>query len=114
MDSSPEDRLAVILEIYETARDQLDSDMAQATTDEQADAIQENVDRLKRDYMKAERERLDSRGAEVESAYRSAKSAAENVIRAYRQGKALAERIRTVSAAVTAVSSLVRKGVALA
>jgi hypothetical protein len=114
MDSTPEDRLAVILKLYETARDQQDADIAQATSDEECDAIQNNLDQLKQDYMRAERQRLEASGAAVEAAYRSAQAAADDVAKAYRQGKALADRIRSVSAAVSAASSLVAKASALA
>ena len=109
MDSTPEDRLEVLLRLYETARDQQDSDMAEATTDAEADAIQNNVDKLRRDYMRAERERLEASGPAVEAAFRAAQAAADNVAQAYRQGKALADRIRAVSGAVTAVSNLMAR-----
>jgi hypothetical protein len=114
MDSSAEDRLAVLLRLYESARDRQDQDMADATSDAQADAIQSNLDALKLNYLKAERERLEASGAAVEAAYQSAKAAADNVDRAYRRGAALAERIRTVAVAVTAASSLLAKAAVLA
>lgn len=109
MDSTPEDRLEVLLRLYETARDQQDSDMAEAADDAEADAIEDNVDKLRRDYMRAERQRLEGSGPAIEAAFRSAKAAANNVAQAYRQGKALADRIRAVSGAVTAVSNLMAR-----
>lgn len=114
MESTPQDRLGVILEIYSTARDQQDNDIAQADSDEQADAIRSNLASLQLAYLRAERSQLEANGAAVESAYQAAQGAAEAVTRAYRQGEALADRIRAVSGAVTAVANLAAKASVLA
>jgi hypothetical protein len=114
MESSAEDRLALLLRLYETARDRQDSDMAEATSDEQADAIENNLDALKLNYLQAERARLEANGAAVEAAYQAARAAADDVDRAYRRGGALADRIRAVAGAVTAASSLLATAAALA
>ena len=114
MDSTPEDRLAVILKAYALARDHQDSDIAEAESDEQADAIRSNLASLQLTYLRAERSRLEANGAAVESAYHAAQGTTEAVARAYRQGAAVADRIRAVSAAVTAVASLAANASALA
>lgn len=114
MESTPEDRLAVILRAYSIARDQQDSDIAEAESDEQADAIRSNLASLQLAYLRAERSQLEANGAAVESAYQAARGATDAVARAYRQGAALADRIRAVSGAVTAVASLASKASALA
>ena len=114
MDSSPEDRLDVILRIYETARDQLDADIAEASSDAEAKAIRSNLEQLKLNYLRAERASLEANGAAVEAAYQAANTAAENVAKAYQQGKALADRIRAVAGAVTAVTNLVANAAAVA
>jgi hypothetical protein len=114
MDSSPEDRLAVILKAYSIARDQQDNDIAQADSDEEADAVRSNLASLQLAYLRAERSQLETKGAAVESAYQAAETATAAVEKAYRSGAALADRIRAVSGAVTAVASLAAKASALA
>jgi hypothetical protein len=112
--STPEDRLALILKAYSIARDQQDNDIAEAESDEQADAVRSNLASLQLAYLRAERSQLEANGAAVEAAYQSAESATADVARAYRQGAALADRIRAVAGAVTAVASLAAKASALA
>jgi hypothetical protein len=114
MESTPEDRLAVILKAYSIARDQQDKDLAEAGSDDEADSIRSNLASLQLAYLRAERSQLETNGAAVESAYQAAKGATDDVARAYRQGAALADRIRAVSGAVTAVASLAAKASALA
>lgn len=109
MNSSPQQRLDVIFQAYSTARDQRAADIAEAQSDAEADAIRANVNALDIAYLRAEREGLEANGAAVEAAYQAAKSAAEQVTAAYRNGRALADRIRAVAGAVTAVSSLITK-----
>ena len=114
MDSStPQDRLALILKAYAIARDQQDKDIADAQSDEEADAVRSNLASLQLAYLRAERSQLDANGAGVEAAYQSAESATEAVQKAYKQGAALADRIRAVSGAVTAVASLAAQASAL-
>jgi hypothetical protein len=114
MESTAQQRLAVIFKAYSIARDQQDNDIAQAESDAEADAIRRNVVSLELSYLRAERAQLDANGAAVEAAYQAAESAADDVARAYRSGAALADRIRAVSGAVTAVASLAAKASALA
>jgi hypothetical protein len=109
MESTPEDRLAVILKAYSIARDRQDEDIGEAESDAQADAIRSNLASLQLAYLRAERSKLDASGAAVESAYQAAEGATDAVARAYRKGAALADRIRAVSGAVTAVASLTAK-----
>jgi hypothetical protein len=114
MDSTPQDRLAVILKAYSIARDQQDEDIAQADSDDQADAIRSNLASLQLAYLRAERSQLDANGAAVETAYQAALGATKDVTLAYQKGAALADRIRAVAGAVTAVASLAAKASALA
>ncbi|HEX6376399.1 MAG TPA: hypothetical protein VFZ91_11855 [Allosphingosinicella sp.] len=109
MDSSADDRLAIIAATYQTAMDRRADDIAQAQSDEQADAIRRNLETLELAYLKAERAGLQACGADVEAAYQSARTAADDVSRAYRQGHQLADRIRAVAGAATAVTNLVAK-----
>ena len=113
MESSPQQRLDVIFQTYCMARDQRAADMAEAQSDAEADAIRANVNALDLAYLKAERAGLEANGAAVEAAYQAAKSAADQVAAAYGSGRELAERIRAVSGAVTAFSSLISKGAAV-
>jgi hypothetical protein len=114
MDSTPEDRLAVILKAYSIARDQQDNDIAQAESDEEADAIRSNLASLQLAYLRAERSQLEANGAAVETAYQAAQAATDEVAKAYKSGAALTDRIRAVSGAVTAVASLAAKAAVLA
>jgi hypothetical protein len=109
MDSTPEDRLAVILQAYSIARDQQDNDIAEAGSDEEADAIRANLNSLELTYLKAERSALEANGPAVEACYQAAEAATNQVAKAYKSGAALADRIRAVSGAVTAVASLAAK-----
>jgi hypothetical protein len=114
MESTPDDRLALILKAYSIARDRQDSDIAEAESDEEADAVRANLASLQLAYLRAERSRLEANGAAVEAAYQAAKAATDEVMCAYRDGAALADRIRAVAGAVTAVASLAAKASALA
>jgi hypothetical protein len=114
MESTPDQRLAVILKAYSIARDQQDNDIAQAQSDGEADAIRSNLASLQLAYLRAERSQLEANGAAVESAYRAAVGATAAVGQAYQKGVALADRIRAVSGAVTAVASLAAKAAVVA
>jgi hypothetical protein len=107
MQSTAEDRLAVVYQAYAIARDEQESDIAAATSDQQADAIRAHVNTLELIYLRAEREQLDAGGPAVEAAYQAAKAAADAATRAYQRGAALADRIRAIAGAATAVASLV-------
>ena len=109
MTSSSQDRLAVIYAAYQTAFRQRENDIAQAGSDAEANAVRRNIAALEAAYLKAEREGLEANGPEVEAAYQAASAAADAVTRAYQEGKALADRIRAVAGAVTAVSNLMDK-----
>jgi hypothetical protein len=114
MDSSPEDRLDAIYQAYNTAFEHRASDIADAQSDAEAKAIRANVNALELTYLDAERRGLEANGPAVEAAYQAAKDAAHDVTAAYREGRALADRIRSVSSAVTATASLLTKAAAVA
>jgi tape measure domain-containing protein len=111
---SPQDVTDLALDNYQFARDKLAQDIADAENDEQADALRDNVSRLHLAYLKAQNASFQAGNAAIESAYEAATAATNQVSQAYSQGKALADRIRAVSGAVTAVASLVDKATAIA
>lgn len=110
----PQDVTALALKNYQFARDKLAKDIADAEDDDQADALRDNVSRLHLAYQKAQNASFAAGNAAVEAAYKSATAATDAVAQAYGRGKALADRIRAVSGAVTAVASLVDKAAAAA
>jgi Tfp pilus assembly protein PilN len=112
MESSASDRLQVIYTAYKLAFERRASDLKDAKTSDDVHRILANVDALELAYLKAARQSLDGHGGAIETAYRAALAAAEKVEEAYRQGKALADRIRAVAAIVTAVGSLLEKAAA--
>lgn len=114
MSLASRDVVALALRNYQFARDKLAKDIADAENDEQADALRDNVSRLHVSYLKAQNASFEAGNAALEAAYQSATAATDQVAQAYRQGKALADRIRAVSGAVTAVASLVDKAAAIA
>jgi hypothetical protein len=114
MESTPDDRVAVIYQAYAVARDQQGADIAAANSDQEADAVRANVNALELAYLRAERERLDANGPAVEAAYQAAKAAADAVTKAYQQDAALADKIRAVSGAVTAAANLLATAATLA
>ena len=114
MATSPQDVAALALKNYRFVRDKLDDDIAAAEDDDQADALRANVDKLHLAFLKAQNASFEPGNAAVEAAYQSAKAATDQVTQAYRQGKALADRIRAVSGAVSALASLADKVAAIA
>jgi hypothetical protein len=112
MTSSSADRVEAIYQSYSAARDNMDADMVGAT-DAQAARIRKNLAELKAAYYTAEEKGLAANGADVEAAYQAAAQAAAKVQQAYEDGKALSDRIRAVSGAVTAVAGLVQKAALL-
>jgi hypothetical protein len=107
--SSASDRLTVIYKAYQTAFSRRAADLKEATTADQVQKVMDNVDALESSYLDAARRSLDASGAEIETAYQAALSATRDVEQAYAQGKALADRIRAVSSAVSAVGTLITK-----
>jgi hypothetical protein len=112
MATSPQDVADLALKAYQFAKRKLASDIAEAENDDQADALRSNVDKLHLAYLKAQNASFQAGNAAVEAAYRTAGDATEGVTRAYSQGKALADRIRAVAGAVTALTSLAQKATA--
>ena len=111
---TPQDVTALALKNYQFARDKLAKDIADAENDEQADALRDNVSRLHLAYLKAQNASFKAGNEAIEAAYRAATAATDQVAQAYRQGKALGDRIRAVAGAVTAVASLADKAAAAA
>jgi hypothetical protein len=109
MPSTASQRLTVIYNAYKSAFARRASDLKQATTAEQVQAIMDNVDSLEGSYLDAARKSLDASGPDIEACYQAALSTTAAVEKAYAQGKALAERITAVSGVVAAVGNLVTK-----
>lgn len=109
MASTARDRLHLVYDAYSRAYDRRLQDWKEATTKAQADAISRNVDRLETQYLKAARQALDATGQDVEDAYLAAKSAQEDIDKAYEKAKALAEKIALVGKIVGKVGDLISK-----
>ncbi|HEX8239355.1 MAG TPA: hypothetical protein VF574_06420 [Allosphingosinicella sp.] len=109
MQSTANQRLTVIYNAYKSAFARRASDLKQATTAEQVQAIMDNVDALEASYLDAARQSLDATGPDIEACYQAALSATQSAEKAYASGKALAERIAAVSGVVSAVGNLVTK-----
>ena len=109
MPSTANQRLTVIYNAYKSAFARRASDLKQATTSEQVQAIMDNVDALEGSYLDAARQSLDASGPDIEACYQAALSATQAVEKAYAQGKALAERITAVAGVVSAVGNLVTR-----
>ena len=113
MASSSGERLALIYAAYQAAFARRASDLQQAQTADQAQAVMDNVDSLERIYLDAADKALDETGPDVEAAYQAAKSAAAAVEQAYAQGQELTARINAVAGIVTAAGALVTKAATL-
>ncbi len=109
MMSTAGERLRVIHEAYSGAYARRLQDWKEAASTAQAGAISTNLYRLEESYLRAARQSLEANGSAVEAAYASAKQAQKDVEDAYRNAKALPEKIRLVSSIVTSVGDLVRK-----
>jgi len=107
--TTPQERLFEVYESYRKAYERRTQDWKDATTTEQADAIEHNVEALERLYLDAAKAALDANGSKVEEAYVAAKKARENVDKAYEQAKALPAKIRLVGKLTGAVGDLVKK-----
>lgn len=109
MNSSAEDRLDLIQKAYEAASRRREADVMAAQTVEERDRILANCDALELAFLKARRQSLEATGPAVEAAYQAARDATDAVETAYRQGKGIADKIRSVSGALQAITSLVGK-----
>jgi hypothetical protein len=105
--SSPADRLMVIYNAYQDAYRRRASDLKSAMSNAQADAILANVEKLEAQYLKAAKASLEANGPNVEAAFEAAKAARNQVEGAYRDAKALPEKIRLVTDLTNAVTKLV-------
>jgi hypothetical protein len=114
MASSSDERIALVYRAYQAAFTARASDLQQAQTAEQAQAVMDNCDALERTYLDVANQTLSATGPDVETAYQSAKAATDAVERAYAQGQALTAKINAVAGAVTAISALATKAAALA
>ena len=104
--STPQERLFEIYETYRVAFANRAADWKLARTMKEADTIERNVDALESAYLRAAKQALDANGPAVEAAYQAAKTARDDVTNAYLEARALADRIRSVGAAIKAVGGL--------
>ena len=109
MASTAQQRLFEIYTAYKSALDRRPADLKEASKDADVDKILDNVDALQAAYFEAARVALDATGDAIEDAYRAAKDANKKVGEAYKNGKALADRIRLVSSLVSRVGNLIEK-----
>jgi epoxyqueuosine reductase QueG len=107
MASTAQDRLNVVYQSFSSAFRRRSADLRAATTEEQADAILDNVAALEVAYLTAARQALENNGPQVEIAYQAAVAAKKQVDDAYAQAKSLAARIGLVGDLVGKVGTLV-------
>lgn len=109
MTSSAADRLQVTYEAYQKAFHERAGDLKDATTLEQVQKILANVTALELEYLKAAQDGLDGNTQAIEDAYDAAVAAKKAVDDAYKDEKALADRIRLVGGLATKVGELVTR-----
>jgi len=109
MASTAQDRLNVVYQSFSTTFRRRSADLRAATTEEQADAILDNVAALEVAYLTAAREALENNGPQIESAYQAAVAAKKKVDDAYAEAKSLNERIEMVGDLAGKVGTLVAK-----
>jgi len=109
MDSTAQDRLNVVYQSFSSQYRRRAADLRAATTEEDADAILDNLAVLELAYLRAARQALEKNGPQVESAYQAAVAAKKKVDDAYAQAKNLAERIGMVGDLAGKVGTLVAK-----
>ena len=113
MDSTAAERLQVIYNAYKKALERRAHDLKDSKTADEAHAVLANVDALELAYLRAAKQALTATGPAVEAAYQAATQAAAAVEAAYREGKGLADRMRAVAGAVTAIGTLMTKAAAI-
>lgn len=106
MASTTKERLFEIYSAYKRARDSRATDLKEAASTAEVNAILRHVDALHAAYLKAAKVALDATGDGVEAAYAAAGSARKQVEDAYQEAKALPERIRAMATLVDNVGKL--------
>ena len=109
MASTAQDRLDVIHQSFSSAFRRRAADLKEAASEDEADAVLDNIARLEVAFLSAARQALDKTGPQIESAYQAAVDAKKKVDDAYAQAKKLAERIRMVGDLAGKVGTLVSK-----
>ena len=107
--SSPAERLGVIYDSYQRAYGRRAQDLKEADSEQQAQAVLDNIDSLEGSYLTAGKDLLDATGGAVEAAYQAATAARDQVEKAYQDAKALAQKITAVAHCASSVASLVEK-----
>lgn len=107
--TTPEERLFTIYDAYRQAFKRRSKDWKEAKTMAQAEAIFRNVQRLELLYLKAARQALTNNNAAVEAAHADAKTAKQDVEKAYDNEKALVERIGLVGTLGSKIADLLAK-----
>lgn len=106
---SPEtDRLALLYAAYRDASTAMPTDLSQAQTRAEVNAILKTVDELKAAYYRAVEVELGVTGPAIESAYAAAVQAQSAIRSAREGGAAVAERIRLGTALVQAVKAFLK------
>ncbi|HYE29338.1 MAG TPA: hypothetical protein VEA61_14045 [Allosphingosinicella sp.] len=109
MESSEQERLALVQQAFNAAFQRRAADLKQAATDEQAEEVLRNIARLERAYLAAAEQALDRTGPQIEAAYQAARDAKRSVDEAYASAKSMAERIARVGDLAGKIGDLVAK-----
>lgn len=107
--SSHEDRFRETQRCYRDTQENFERDLKRASSQDEVRRVIRNKDRAEVAYLRAGRAILERNGQDVEDAYLAAKRANDAVVQAREAAKSAAELVRTVSAAVGSVESLLRK-----
>ncbi len=106
MASSPDERLHLIAELYRFVARVLPDDIAEARSAEEAHALRANLQSLQDAFLRAQRIDLGREGARVEAAFMAAQHASTDVQASFAEGRALSQRVASMSAAVSAIQHL--------
>lgn len=105
--STSAERLTVIYQAYQTARSNQTTDLMQATTDQEVNAILGNVATLNVAYLEAVNADLSANSAGIEAVYQAAKDAAAAANEARERAQGLINIIKKTTELANNVKSLV-------
>jgi hypothetical protein len=107
-ETSPETRLFLIGQAFGSARRRRATDLRDAKTQAQANAILANVDKLEAQFLQAATIALDATSAAVEEAYDAASAAQAKIDKAYENAVSITEKIGLVGDIVGKVGTLIK------
>jgi hypothetical protein len=108
MPSTPAERLLEAQRLYRDAFNNRLQDLKDAKTVAQVKSVQRNLNDAETAYINAGLAVLEGNGKAIEDAYKAAKAANDSVTKGREDAKELAERIKRVAAAISAVNGLIK------